>query len=371
MKRKNLHLFIVILLIIFNILISGVSSQNSNEKKKGVEKPKGSDSKQNNTNSGSNNSNNNKSSGKKKSNTNVNNNKQNNTKKKPDNIIKKSDKPKSGAASNSNNNGSKNNSNDQFMDEYNKFEKQLLDNEKVEEIYEEGSNVEINGGSKIVENNNEMKPNANDYKEVDGDDLEYNDEDLTSIWNENMKYFEPSTMLTFEIPGNSEEYLLEDIQELNTYFRGLFYLNNELDDSKVLFIISDPDGEIVYKREATDGIFYFHTTKLGVYTITIKNTKWVEKKMVTVAIGLGERPSLSSDHLKDFSSYIEQITLEAKILKNEIKYLSSKHIAHIEKMEQITNKAFLYCFLKLFVLIVLSFFTIYYVKNLVSNKRVL
>ncbi|SCM08277.1 transmembrane emp24 domain-containing protein, putative [Plasmodium chabaudi adami] len=367
MKRKYFHLFIVILLILFNILISGVSSQNSNENKKGVEKQKGGDSKKNNKNSAS--PNNNKGSGKKKSNDNVNNSKQNNAKKKPDNIIKKSDKTKSGAASNTINNGTKNNN--QFMDEYNKFEKQLLDNEKAEEIYEETNNVEISDAQKIIENNNEMKPNANDYKEVDSGDLEYNDEDLTSIWNENMKYFEPSTMLTFEVSGNSEEFLYEDIQDLNTYFRGLFYLNNELDDSKVLFIISDPDGEIVYKREATEGIFYFHTTKLGVYTIIIKNTKWMEKKVVTVAIGLGERPSLSSDHLKDFSSYIDQIIFEAKILKNEIKYLSSKHIAHIEKMEQITNKAFLYCFLKLFVLIVLSFFTIYYVKNLVSNKRVL
>ncbi|CXI12976.1 transmembrane emp24 domain-containing protein, putative [Plasmodium berghei] len=368
MKRKYLHLVIFILLVIFNLLISGVSSQNSNinDKKKSVEKQKNGNNKKNNTNSTNNN---NKSSSKKKSNGNVNNSKQNNTKNKTENIIKKSDK--SNESLNTFNEAINDDSDNKYMDEYNKFEKELLDIEKNEETYEEIDNSEINDNQKIIENSNEMKPNANDYKEVDTDDLVEYDDDLTGIWNENMKYFEPSTMLTFEIPGNSEEYLFENIQELNTYFRGIFYLNNELDDSKILFIISDPDGEIVYTKEASEGIFYFHTNKLGIYTITIKNNKWMEKKMVTVAIGLGESHSLRSDHLKDFSSYIEQISLEAKILKNEIKYLSSKHIAHIEKMEQITNKAFLYCFLKLFVLIILSFFTIYYVKNLVSNKRVL
>ncbi|ETB58746.1 hypothetical protein YYC_03566 [Plasmodium yoelii 17X] len=371
MKKKYLHIIIVILLIIFTLLISGVLSQNSNnhDNTKSVEKEKDGNNKKNNTNSTSNN--NNKSSSKKKNNGNVNNGNVNNTKKKTENIIKKSDKTKQNEVLDNLNKAINDNSDNKYMDEYNKFEKELLDIEKNEETYDEIDNFEINNNQKIIENSNEMKPNANDYKEVDTDDLIEYDDDLTSIWNENMKYFEPSTMLTFEISGNSEEYLFEDIQELNTYFRGIFYLNNELDDSKILFIISDPDGEIVYKKEASEGIYYFHTNKLGVYTITIKNTKWMEKQMVTVAIGLGESPSLRSDHLKDFSSYIEQIALEAKILKNEIKYLSSKHVAHIEKMEQITNKAFLYCFLKLFVLIVLSFFTIYYVKNLVSNKRVL
>ncbi|EUD65108.1 hypothetical protein C922_04508 [Plasmodium inui San Antonio 1] len=268
---------------------------------------------------------------------------------------------------------------DNFMDELNNFEKNFHDedlenNKHMFDNYGKGGadNGEFKRNDKLNSGNDGgMKPDANDYQYFDNDDNAEGDEDLTNIWNKNMQNFEPSTLLTFEIQGNSEEYLFEEISDLNTYFRGVFYSNNESDDNKILLFITDPDGEIIYKKEANEGIFYFYTQKIGVYTITLRNRKWMGKKLTTVALGLGESPSLRSEHIKDFTNYIDKIVAETKRLKNELKYLSSKHIAHIEKMKKITNKAFLYCFIKLFVLIFLSFFTIYYIKNLVSNKRVL
>ncbi|GAW79836.1 hypothetical protein, conserved [Plasmodium gonderi] len=277
-----------------------------------------------------------------------------------------------------------------FMDELNKFEKMFHENdfENEENEYENyGKGGGSAGGRKIDEGNNnfyddfdefdnsrgynDMKPNANDYQYFDNEETLDSDDDLTNIWNKNMQNFEPSTLLTFEIQGNSEEYLFEEITSFNTYFRGVFYSNNESDDNKIQFFIRDPDGTIIYKKEASEGIFYFYTEKNGIYTITLKNSKWVGKKLTTVALGIGESPSLKSEHIKDFTNFIDKIVSETKKLKNEIKYLSSKHMSHIEKMKKITNKAFLYCFIKLFVLIFLSLFTIYYIKNLVSNKRVL
>ncbi|CAG9479983.1 unnamed protein product [Plasmodium vivax] len=267
---------------------------------------------------------------------------------------------------------------DNFMDELNRFEKNFHDEdfESDENLFNYGKGGTHSGEfNKIGElnsgNYNEMKPDANDYQYFDNEDILEGDEDLTNIWNKNMQNFEPSTLLTFEIQGNSEEYLFEEVTSLNTYFRGVFYSNNESDDNKILFFITDPDGEVIYKKEASEGIFYFYTQKIGVYTITLKNSKWMGKKLTTVALGLGESPSLKSEHIKDFTNYIDKIVAETKRLKNELKYLSSKHMTHIEKMKKITNKAFLYCFIKLFVLVFLSLFTIYYIKNLVSNKRVL
>ncbi|SBS83497.1 hypothetical protein, conserved [Plasmodium ovale curtisi] len=298
------------------------------------------------------------------------------------------------------NSGEDNSGEDNFMDEFNMFEKMFQGDYLEKENANENENGNGNGNNyagkdngevnKMYEDYNKMKPNANDYQYMDSDDMNYSydgdgdgdgygddssdssgDDDLTNIWNKNMQNFEPSTLLTFEIAGNSEEYLFEDIKKINTYFRGVFYSNNESDDNEIEFVITDPDGNIVHKKEANEGIFYFYTKKIGIYTITLKNNKWMGKKLTTVALGLGDNPSLKSDHVKDFTNYIEKIVSETKKLKNEIKYLSSKHMIHIEKMKKITNKAFLYCFIKLFVLIFLSLFTIYYIKKLVSNKRVL
>ncbi|CRG94524.1 transmembrane emp24 domain-containing protein, putative [Plasmodium gallinaceum] len=261
-------------------------------------------------------------------------------------------------------NETKDNSEDSFNEEYNKLEKEFQYNLNENESK---SNFEENN---LNEEYDKMKPNMEDFHYNDNDE-DMDEEDLTNIWNKNMQNFEPSTSLTFEIASNSEEYLFEEINMENTYFRGVFYSNNESDDNIIEFFISDPDGNVVYKKEASEGIFFFYTKKIGIYTITLKNSKWVGKKLTTVALGLGENPSLSSDHVKDFTNYIQEIVHRTKKLKNEIKYLSSKHMIHIEKMKRITNKAFIYCFIKLFVLIFLSLFTIYYIKNLVSNKRVL
>ncbi|SBS83119.1 transmembrane emp24 domain-containing protein, putative [Plasmodium malariae] len=269
---------------------------------------------------------------------------------------------------------------DHFMEDFSKFEKnfhQDLQDEDgsldyMEDESEYGENEhEIPDNPNIDENSNDMKPNANDYQYHENDDIIEPDDELTNMWNKNMQNFEPSTLLTFEIPGNSEDFLFEEILKPNTYFRGVFYSNNESEDNKIEFLISDPDSEIIFRKEASEGIFYFYTVKTGVYTITLRNNKWVGKKLTTVALGLGENPSLKSDDIKSFTNYIDKILSETRKLKNEIKYLSSKHMSHMHKMKKITNKAFLYCFIKLFVLIFLSLFTIYYIKNLVMNKRVL
>ncbi|ETW57401.1 hypothetical protein PFUGPA_00567 [Plasmodium falciparum Palo Alto/Uganda] len=278
---------------------------------------------------------------------------------------------------NNNNNNNYNGKNEinenNFNEEYNKLEKNFQMNAEDDDNYRGDINMDQFNEKKnnLNEDNNKMKPNANDYQYNENDADTDSEEDLTNIWNKNMQNFEPSTLLTFEIPSNSEEYLFEEVPEVNTYFRGVFYSNNETDDNIIEFLISDPDGQVIYKKEASEGIFYFYTKKVGIYTLTLKNNKWMGKKLTTVALGLGENPSLRSDHVKDFTNYIQRIVAETKKLKNEIKYLSSKHMRHIEKMKKITNKAFLYCFIKLFVLIVLSLFTIYYIKKLVSNKRVL
>ncbi|SOV11413.1 transmembrane emp24 domain-containing protein, putative [Plasmodium gaboni] len=284
---------------------------------------------------------------------------------------------------NNDNNNNNNNDNDNSKNEinennfneelYNKLEKNFQLNTEDDENNKGDINMNQYDEKKynLNDDNNKMKPNANDYQYNENDADTDNEEDLTNIWNKNMQNFEPSTLLTFEIPSNSEEYLFEEVPEVNTYFRGVFYSNNETDDNIIEFLISDPDGQVIYKKEASEGIFYFYTKKVGIYTLTLKNSKWMGKKLTTVALGLGENPSLRSDHVKDFTNYIQRIVAETKKLKNEIKYLSSKHMRHIEKMKKITNKAFLYCFIKLFVLIFLSLFTIYYIKRLVSNKRVL
>ncbi|CRG99007.1 transmembrane emp24 domain-containing protein, putative [Plasmodium relictum] len=257
---------------------------------------------------------------------------------------------------------------DNFNEEYLKLEKKFQDS--IEESKNERKFP--SSDNNLNEKNNKMKPDIEDFHYYNDIEEEMESEDdLTNIWNKNMQNFEPSTLLTFEIAGNSEEYLFEEVNKIDTYFRGVFYSNNESDDNIIELLISDPDGNIVYKKEASEGIFFFYTKKIGVYTLTLKNNKWIGKKLTTVAIGLGENPSLSSDYVKDFTNYIQEIVHETKKLKNEIKYLSSKHMIHIEKMKKITNKAFIYCFIKLFVLIFLSLFTIYYIKNLVSNKRVL
>lgn len=263
------------------------------------------------------------------------------------------------------------------VEDHGDSKKDLLDNiqrkhkeHMLDSDYEDDPHTD---NEREYEHTTSMKPDADDYRynsaEIHDDDED--ESDLSVIWSKHMQNFEPSTLLTFEIASNSEEFLFEDIQEINTYVRGVFYSNNENEETIIQFFITDPDGTIIYDKEASEGIFYFFASKKGEYTFTLKNTKWTGKKLTTVAIGLGENPSLRSDHIKDFTNYIQDIVSETKKLKNEIKYLASKHSAHIERMRKITNKTFLYCFIKLFVLIVLSFFTIYYIKNLVQNKRVL
>ncbi len=100
-----------------------------------------------------------------------------------------------------------------------------------------------------------------------------------------MRGFEPDDLSTFVVDISQQTSFFEMIEhELPTEIKGTYFVNSN--EHKIDFIVTDPEGEIVFKRSGeTEGIMIFTTTVPGEYMFTFSNEgDSVYPKTITFAL---------------------------------------------------------------------------------------
>merc|ERR1719235_2254195 len=122
---------------------------------------------------------------------------------------------------------------------------------------------------------------------------------LVEEWDAHMEGFLPDLLLTFPLASRTDEYFFEDVSgDSPLLLRGGFFASAEEETSSVDFQITDPTGDVVFSRtDQSEGLFHFLARKKGTYTFIVSNHKWMQQKMVTFAVGVGNDTTLSGDHL--------------------------------------------------------------------------
>lgn len=146
-------------------------------------------------------------------------------------------------------------------------------------------------------------------------------------WEDHMKAFVPSDLITFELPGKSKTEFYEEIEVIPSTIKGAWFSSDE--KSKDLDLqIFDVKGEVVFeRRRSNEGIFTFEAKRQGQYRFVFISHNYNRKQAVTFALHLGNSTDevLQNEHL----SPIENILLVAtKSIKD---FQMNQQIAHVRR----------------------------------------
>lgn len=194
---------------------------------------------------------------------------------------------------------------------------------------------------------------------------------LVEDWEKLMQGFTPDLMLTFPLAARTDEFFFEEVNT-TTFIRGAFFASATEGESSVDFQITDPSGDIIHEKSgAADGLFHFNARKTGTYTFMVSNHKWMEGKTVTLTIGRGTEETLHSGHLDDVESIMGGIERKLRDIQTESTYLWIRQQAHMKTVESVQRRVFWFCLLELLALSAISVFQVFYIKGLLSDRRVL
>lgn len=194
---------------------------------------------------------------------------------------------------------------------------------------------------------------------------------LVEEWDKHMEGFVPELLLTFPLLPRSEEFFYEDVTP-PVLIRGGFFASTDEQESSLDFQITDPKGDIVFQKNGeAEGLFHFLARKKGTYTFIVSNTKWLEQKMVTFAVGKGNETTLQAEHVDTMEAQVKSIDRTLKDIQTESTYLWIRQKSHMKTVESIHRRVFWFCLVELLVLMGVSGFQVYYIKGLLSDRRVL
>lgn len=197
---------------------------------------------------------------------------------------------------------------------------------------------------------------------------------LVDEWDTHMEGFNPELLLTFPIAARTEEFFYEEIPQGSppVLVRGGFFAASSEQTSTVEFTIMDPAGTVIFeKNDEAEGLFHFIANQSGVYTFGLSNSKWMEDKMVTFAVGKGNETHLQSEHLVTVEDHVKDIDKTLIDIQTESTYLWIRQRSNMKTVEGIHSRVLTFCIVEFLVLIGVSGFQVYYIKNLLSDRRVL
>merc|ERR1712113_535233 len=142
--------------------------------------------------------------------------------------------------------------------------------------------------------------------------------------------------------------------------------------SSVEFSITDPKGNVIFeKQDDAEGLFHFIANKKGTYTFIVSNHRWMQEKMVTFAIGKGNVTHLQPEHIDSMDEQVKAIDKTLVDIQTESTYLWIRQKSHMKTIESIHNRVLSFCCIELLILIGISAFQVYYIKGLLSDRRIL
>jgi hypothetical protein len=196
---------------------------------------------------------------------------------------------------------------------------------------------------------------------------------LVDEWDKHMEGFVPELLLTFPLAARTDEFFYEDLEEEKpVLIRGGFFASSSEETSSVEFSIHDPKGNVIYEKEdEAEGLFHFVASQKGTYTFIISNHKWLQEKTVTFAVGKGNETHLQAEHLDTMEDEIKSVDKKLIDIQTESTYLWIRQKSHMKAVESIHTRVLAFCVVEFIILVGISGFQVYYIKGLLSDRRVL
>eukprot|EP00971_Amphidinium_carterae_P294030 5837960-Amphidinium_carterae.1 len=103
----------------------------------------------------------------------------------------------------------------------------------------------------------------------------------------------------------------------------------------------------------------------------MSNHQWMEDKMVTFAVGKQNSTHVKSEHLDSLEERIKRVDRTLIDIQTESTYLWIRQRSHMKAVEGIHARVLSFCLVEFLILVGISGFQVYYIKGLLSDRRIL
>lgn len=196
---------------------------------------------------------------------------------------------------------------------------------------------------------------------------------IMAQWDEHMSDFEPSDMLTINIPSRTDEIFYEHIQEVPSKVRGAYYIGSG--EKKLIdFWVIDPSNRIFNTVQGkNEGLFVFDAQQTGVYQFVFSNSRYWEAKDLTFAIHFGNHTDdhASAEHLDPLHENLKKALKNIKNLYSEVKFSVGRQDSHNTTIRSSMSMNYWISILETLCIVGLAAAQIYFIKRILQHKKVL
>lgn len=197
--------------------------------------------------------------------------------------------------------------------------------------------------------------------------------ELMKEWQEYMQGFVPADMITFELNPRATEEFFEEVDVLPSFIRGAWFVSSS-ESRDIDFSILDPSkNSIVQQKGKKEGIFYFDAKRRGEYSFVFKNTKMIQKHLITFALHCGNSTEelLKEEHLSPFEQQLLEVQKSVKDFQLDQQFAQLRMESHYKTVADANRNVFWFSLLECLGVVLVTAWQIFYIKKLLDNRRVL
>ena len=190
---------------------------------------------------------------------------------------------------------------------------------------------------------------------------------FTNEWRTKMKDFESTYVYIIPITYKSVQIFYENITSVLARVRGAFIID-DIKKDKVDFKIKDPNGKVLYSNITHQAIFDLNVTVPGFYEILFNNRFKNGEIKPTFTMNTAQNDILKKSDLNKTEEKLDELVTFLKSLGTEDKMKRNVQRKRYKKLIKTNRYFYTFSIIETAVLLIVSVWQFYYMKNLFEIK---
>lgn len=179
--------------------------------------------------------------------------------------------------------------------------------------------------------------------------------------------YEPDYVYMIPLSYKTKEYFYENITHVPARIRGAFLTDEEKRD-RIDFEIIDPKNTVVYHNSTNECIFDITVNEPGKYIIAFNNRYVNSDIRVTFTMNTGQNPILKKGDLSIADTKLDSLLRFIKHFNVEFKFSRAVHSERFNRVKKANKYVYTFSVLETIVLIAVSIWQFYYMRQLFEIK---
>jgi hypothetical protein len=216
--------------------------------------------------------------------------------------------------------------------------------------------------------NQDLDVKPHDIKEAE--EAVTSENDIIDDWVNFMHDFEAKMLVQFHLKGHHTQNFFEEVKA-GQLIRGAFFSSADDVGADISFSLLSTTRDAIVEQTATEGVFHVEAKEDGVYRFDFQNSAYFQTKAVTFTLGVSDKPKLSTHTLDSTGEKINQMLHLANDAQSETHYMWTREATRLKQSQATHRRVVHFALLQFSVYALVTAFQLFYVKGLLSDRRVL